>query len=67
MRGNEIDVTKLNTQLTGTLLDKHGNTLKKFDQVGRVGDVVTIGELLDAAGLTLEGNQYLILLHNNLS
>jgi hypothetical protein len=55
----------LNTNAEGELVDGKGrikminflslgNTIRKFDNMTRIGDIMTISEILQAAGITLE-------------
>jgi len=54
VRGNQIDLTALSTQLQGQLINSKGKVVKEMKQKNRNGDIFTVGELLTAAGITLE-------------
>ena len=44
----------LNTKMKGKLLDPKGKVIKTWDDEKRIGDIMTVGEVLQAAGISLD-------------
>jgi len=53
VRGDQVNVTKLNTDIDGQLLDSNENVLKSFTDDARPSDIISVSDLLQAAGISL--------------
>ena len=64
VHGDNIDLTLMNVNAVGNLIDQQGRTLMTFKNSSRLGDIITIGSILTAAGITLEDQSLSPLAHN---
>lgn len=54
VHGENIDFTLTNVRANGALVDTKGHTIQSFSNPSRIGDIITIETLLQAAGVDLD-------------